>query len=330
MALRGSIELHWHQKEPDVIPYDPNETVLDLMIRINTLTKCDQSCSGTWWIDDSKYRMIRECDMDKKVSELGISSALHYTWRIGGRPQAVHWADYIADSTINRMQRGVTWRPSITVTFRTWKPWTPNKRVDCTALRDLVFRNQFQNKWTNYWDKDVDTKYRFTGRSAQRSSVVLLELREDLVLSELDKIRYDVFGCNKSYYGGEMDSWQRYTTRFAVGCDYEATPDSITMTPWEPLRPNRWHAVVFLNTGIGGVGGRIPPMYDDHLIPFLPNDVSACQAACWTFLMHMKRLSVYHYRVGTIVCRGWVWPDRFDLAWDMSSRKPTTKKVRTK
>ena len=143
--------------------------------------------------------------------------------------------------------------------------------------------------------------------------IFLLELRPE-ILNQLEDIRYNVFGCNGSYYGGEVDSWQRYTSKLPIHSkrviNYVNNTFSVSISPEIPLRPNIWYAVVLLHSPIRY---KNPNIFEDYLIPFLPNDCSHCQNAIFTFLIYMRTKGEFMYSVGKIVSKYYVWPTQFDL-----------------
>jgi len=298
------------------VSYRPDERVEDVLKRIVEAEHIDLVYGYLALGADSKWPPVFGADIDQPM-EVALRGyrKLVYRHPHGGPPRACNWQDYILCASLRAFEKGVSWRPTLSVCFKWFRSYTPNYAIDCAKMDVPFERAAFQNMWSYYLGKPDGVEYRFTQAGYRRSLVMLLELREDLDLTKLDAIRYNVFGVNHSYYGGEYDSWQRYTEQAPIPCIVKHGPEHISVTPTNALRANRWHALVLLNTPISGGHQGIPSIYDDHLIPFLPSDVSACQRACYTFLMHMKRRGGYASLCGKIICRYYVWPFRFDEVW---------------
>lgn len=113
---------------------------------------------------------------------------------------------------------------------------------------------------------------------------MVVELREefaslgDKMLGYLDKVRYHCYGANKSYYGGDIRSWQRYTHKLPLEGAIITNEDTRTVEFQlsEPLQGDTWYAVVLLHTN----HSYTPYFYEDHLIPFktksafaIPDDI---------------------------------------------------------
>lgn len=133
-------------------------------------------------------------------------------------------------------------------------------------------RSEGQNIWRNYW---TGPEYRFTD-VAVPDWVVVLKLSpeftsiatKDEMNARLDAVRYNYQGINGSYYGGQSDSWQRYTTSLPIRTSLRIgdQPNIFTIRVTEQLEPNTWYAVVFLNHF--GRSSKAPSFYEDYLLPF--------------------------------------------------------------
>ncbi len=133
-------------------------------------------------------------------------------------------------------------------------------------------RSNGQNLWRNYW---TGPEYRFTDVVVP-DWVVVLKLSpefssaetKDELKARLDAVRYNYQGINRSYYGGQSDSWQRYTTTLPIRISLRIgdLPNIFTVRVTEQLEPNTWYAVTFLNHF--GRHPRVPSFYEDYLLPF--------------------------------------------------------------
>ena len=81
----------------------------------------------------------------------------------------------------------------------------------------------------------------------------------------LNAVRYDVFGVNKTYYGGDTRSWQRYTRREPITTNVEPCDSGIRCAVQEPLVVGKLYALVILNTG----HEHEFPLFEDKLFPFM-------------------------------------------------------------
>jgi len=133
-------------------------------------------------------------------------------------------------------------------------------------------RSKGQNIWRNYW---TGPEYRFTDVVVP-DWVVVLKLSpefssaetKDELKARLDAVRYNYKGINGSYYGGQSDSWQRYTTTLPIRISLRIgdIPNIFTIRVAEQLEPNTWYAVAFLNNF--GCSPTVPSFYEDYLLPF--------------------------------------------------------------
>jgi hypothetical protein len=87
--------------------------------------------------------------------------------------------------------------------------------------------------------------------------ILLLQVDDHLDL-RLDSIRYNLYGINNGYMGGDMHSWQRYTTEHPVECKITVTDlheedgggdehSIITVKPYGPLKYSTHYALLLCN-----------------------------------------------------------------------------------
>lgn len=187
------------------------------------------------------------------------NSEIFLILKIGGPPRRrVTWTSRIINETVSNAVAPIT---DAQFTFEL------SENVAFLAVRP---RFKGQNLWRNYW---TGPEYRFTDIVIS-GWVVVLKLSEELSSSEtkeelntrLDAVRYNYQGINRSYYGGQCDSWQRYTTVLPVRTTLRVTaPDTFTLQVTEPLEPDTWYSVVFLNNFCTA---NVYNFYEDYLLPF--------------------------------------------------------------
>jgi hypothetical protein len=130
--------------------------------------------------------------------------------------------------------------------------------------------SDMQNQWRNYWD---GPEYRFTDVLIEKY-IGLIELSEEFanvpineLTQRLDQIRYWVQGINGSYFGGESDSWQRYTTKvpISISIKVKQKEHQVEIQVQQILLPNTRYAFVFLNS---------LDWFEDYLIPFRTEEIN--------------------------------------------------------
>ncbi len=301
----GSIKVEWEHNSL-WFKYDINDTVLDFLKKMNELTDINLM-DGILMINNGSNILNREALFLVPVESLGISH-LKYRYRIGGPPRLCNWKDYIFSSSLCQFQKYVSWRPTITIILK--RPHifaTKYYTIDCKKIIKSHTNDNYQNLWHSY----INENFLFTTQSTKSQRVVLIELRDEINENNIDALRYNVFGCNNSYYGGERDSWQRYTRKNLIDISISCTADDlISVTPSKILTPNKWHALVLLNTRCEGTAG----IFDDHLIPFLTNSCEDCKKVIYSLLMAVKRSNNGNIKeIMRIICRYYIWPTRFYL-----------------
>ena len=124
--------------------------------------------------------------------------------------------------------------------------------------RDLaMFLGSRSSDYCNLWhDYTEHTKPNWTMKFIPQR-IVLLKLSEefsclknDALQNHIDEVRYCCLTVNKSYYGGDHRSWQRYTDVLPLELKLETGDCCIKCTPLETLQPNTAYALVLLHTGI--------------------------------------------------------------------------------
>ena len=86
----------------------------------------------------------------------------------------------------------------------------------------------------------------------------------DALHSRLNVVRYHHGGINKSYYGGDTRSWQRYTRRKPIATNVELCDTGIRCAVQERLVFGKLYALVILHTS----HDHRFVLYEDKLFPF--------------------------------------------------------------
>ena len=240
---------------------------IDASSGVDHLKQIIHEKEGVRGIPPDQRRLIcagRELSDDESLSSYNIcdGSEVYVVLRLGGRPnpRMVTWEHKIGYEDVSG--------PDVPIA---------NARFNITMSSSVDFltsssRSEGQNIWRNYW---TGPEYRFTD-VAVPDWVVVLKLSpeftsvatKDEMKARLDVVRYNYEGINGSYYGGQSDSWQRYTTSLPIRTSLRIgdQPNNFTIRVTEQLEPNTWYAVVFLNHF--GRSSKAPSFYEDYLLPF--------------------------------------------------------------
>ena len=239
---------------------------IDATSGVDNLKQIIHEKEGVRGIPPDQQRLLcagRELYDDESLSSYNIydGSEVYVVLRLGGRPnpRMVTWEHKIGYEDVSG--------PDVPIA---------NARFNITMSSSVDFltsssRSEGQNIWRNYW---TGPEYRFTDVVVP-DWVVVLKLSpeftsiatKDELKARLDAVRYNYQGINGSYYGGQSDSWQRYTTSLPVPSTIviDEEPNTFNIHVTEQLEPSTWYAVVFLNnfSHYGGLS-----FYEDYLLPF--------------------------------------------------------------
>lgn len=195
--------------------------------------------------------------------EIVNQTTLQVVLRLGGPPRAldVLWSaiilthDIIEDGTVNAE------RPVFTVTFR--------GDLDLRFITGSRGIENCGNNWMKNWTT-AGPDYAFTVITVDEW-VAVLELSAEFtsiptvaaMKEHLNAVRYHYAQINDTYYGGQADSWQRYTASLPVRSSIEVDINSniVRIRVLEGLKPNTKYAVVFLHSR--------DRWYEDLLLPFV-------------------------------------------------------------
>eukprot|EP00300_Choanocystis_sp_HF-7_P024773 c26317_g1_i1.p1 GENE.c26317_g1_i1~~c26317_g1_i1.p1 ORF type:complete len:280 (-),score=55.10 c26317_g1_i1:64-798(-) len=221
----------------------------------------------------------RQLENNHTLTDCGIGdqATVHLVMRLGGPPRVIQLSELVAESLPRvPFEQDPVPTDDIFVRFN-------NTAVDPDWFAESNSHiDFFQNLWSEYFPRnDPHKNYQFTTHTPARR-ILLLELRADeftpemsgaAVLEALDTIRYSCFGFNRTYYGGDVTSWQRYTSSLPIAEGEQDESDSAVFKfpVQEPLDPSLWYAIAILH----GNHQHKPTysskmLYDDYLIPFKP------------------------------------------------------------
>jgi len=189
----------------------------------NTIDEIKEKIQLQSGIPPDQQRLIfsgKQLDDDRTLGDYSIvdNSTLHMVLRLGGPPQNVHWKPFIATTTPELLQQDVKRDSKLSITFS-----KKGKHIDLDELVDFQEIDSMQNLW-DYYIKEKEPVLFWT-KKEYPTRIMLLKLRPEFadlgtnMMPHLSKVKYDVFGINKTYYGGEMRSWQRYTWSKPLDCE---------------------------------------------------------------------------------------------------------------
>lgn len=196
------------------------------------------------------------------VSESIITLVL----RLGGHPDpsVVYWSRNIVRHTVDPTTKVLRTRPSFVIDFQS--------NLDLNFLSRSRNLSEMKNMWRNYWsgpdyhftDLEIREWFAVIELSPEFASTPLSELQ-----TQIDTVRYFLDGINHSYYGGQVDSWQRFTATLPVKIttEIDARDNQVIITVCETLKPNTRYALICLNNWDER------RWYEDYVLPFTTEGV---------------------------------------------------------
>lgn len=253
-----------HEIEPDAL-------VADLLRRVAGELHCQQEdLKGIFYGRFmQRYKTLREHGVRDKTS-------IHVVATHGGFEEHKFWSFHIpsvSDALLGNPNRVIQkQRPTITVTLQ---------HTDRYPLPEYVTKGNRTLDSHDRWDKYVNFSD-FWSMRRYDEGVMLVRLREEFtqdtqsltdIDERLDRCRYNVLKNNKTYYGGDTRSWQRYTREKPVKISsLKITPTSLSFQVEKDLIDGAHYAVLFLHATFTRHDViHVRPKGDDYLIPFLVN-----------------------------------------------------------
>jgi hypothetical protein len=207
------------------------------------------------------------------VKELGIhiGATLHIVLRLGGPSETdVYYKYYISTCSLSHFEKDVVCTPTIVIGF---KENENEKTIPLKVFPSLynVYQSTFSNIWHNYLSPENLERFNWT-EATYVERAMILELSEEFLtvlntqgeqqmMEYLNSVRYHIGGPG-SYYGGDVRTWQRYTTKLPLPVNIEVLSKFELMVSTKPqikLQPNTWYVFALLHT---------MSIVDDYLIPF--------------------------------------------------------------
>jgi Ubiquitin family len=186
--------------------------------------------------------------------------------RLGGPPIYADWAPFLRGPTKPAcMETDVALTPDICINFQPVR----HKSINVYLVKYFCEHQLMEN----HWDEDWDASGIFWTNQVFPHRLMVLELRSEFaaksesgdMMAYINSVKYDWKGINKSYYGGDVRSWQRYTTKFPIEGNITCEkPQQLRFTVEQPLNPNTWYAVVLLHNN----HMCDDYIFEDMLIPF--------------------------------------------------------------
>jgi hypothetical protein len=209
--------------------------------------------------------------LEQTLAQAGIGrdAVVHVMIQVGGKPQNVLWAPFIKSITrTHSLSESAC--ASVRVTFQPSEGHT----IDLSSFsRPLA---PMQNLWPTYLAQTHGAEKAasfFWSSHIPSSRALLLELSEEFtkegkdgISPALEREKYKFDGINRSYYGGDSRSWQRYTRSLPVAGTISVDPHTLVME-WrssEALKPATWYAFLLVHSNHMCSSS----IYEDHLVPF--------------------------------------------------------------
>jgi hypothetical protein len=180
-------------------------------------------------------------------------------------PAEVYWSNNIVQHTVNYMEKVRCCKPAFTLQFR--------NDTDLSFLSRARPLSDMQNRLTNYWSGIMRT-HNILLNMEIRDWFAVVELSAefartplDSLQAQIDAVRYKMNGINGTYYGGQVDSWQRFTTKLPAKIEIKGDEASHTVKIMvtETLKPNTRYALICLHSsGFNPVRS----WFEDFLLPF--------------------------------------------------------------
>jgi len=223
----------------------------------------------------------RQLEDDLTLADYDVQkdSTISLALRLGGPPREED-RGFVARLSFTepaKFDDNVSLRPRINVKFKGARKsfnlsfFQSISQAKCSYSLNPGTFHSFNDLWHQYIG-EAETKTAFWTEKTYEQRFMLLELRTEFadfgesMTQLLDKVRYHCFKANKTYYGGDIRSWQRYTLKQPIPGTITINQDAqeVSFSVTEPLLPKTWYAVVLLHTS----HAYDPYFFEDLLIPF--------------------------------------------------------------
>lgn len=196
--------------------------------------------------------------------------------RLEEPPRNVLWKPFIKEMNIQAMATDVDANiEKLTIIFQ------PHgyKKINITGLVDSTDINgeihKMKNAWINYLTKTHGTekaKSFFWYEKDFSTRIMVVKLREEFVekgdkmLEYIEQEKYNIFGINKKYYGGDSRSWQRYTEQRPLNAMVKGIKKQgyLEYKFIDKLEEDTWYALLLLHNNKYYVDA----IYEDLVVPF--------------------------------------------------------------
>ena len=188
---------------------------------------------------------------------------------------------FIQSTSISPLEKNISTKNPIF--FVTFKENVNRKKINLNFYKNFTLvkgnyglknatEKDFQGHWTNYFNNESDKEKVGWCDKNYTERVMILKLSSEFsymsdekeILNELNRVCYNMNGINKSYYGGDLNSWQRYTTELPININIDVDNNNLIVEVNEELEKNSWYVFALLHSSHNFT----PSLYDDYLIPF--------------------------------------------------------------
>jgi hypothetical protein len=212
--------------------------------------------------------------------EIVKESKIHCLLRLGGPPRNVLWKPFIKTMNIQPMESDIDVNIKIRIVFQPHK----NKEINFKGLLESKDTNgeihKMQNAWENYLVKThtpEKVQSFFWCKRNFSTRIMVVKLREEFVekgdnmLEYIEQEKYNIFGINRTYYGGDSRSWQRYTKELPIDGKIEGAQqlgfEQFLLVKYsfsKELEEDTWYALLLLHNN----QYYDDAIYEDLVVPF--------------------------------------------------------------
>jgi large subunit ribosomal protein L40e len=214
-------------------------------------------------------------------------------------PSNYLWKPFLKQIQPLPMTKGVSCEaPQLRVAFQP----SGNKKISLALLKDFRSNGnrEFQNLWYKYLGNVNGSEKAnsfFWSNEQAYCRVVVLKLRAEFIdqgqekmMQLIEKEKYNCDGINRSYYGGDSRSWQRYTIEKPVPGSLllDDQNQTVQYKITQPLEPSCWYVLVLLHSNHEFEDY----IYEDYLIPFKTRNLNSSSSSSPSGVSASKKCSV--------------------------------------